>query len=720
MIRFLKISLILLVTTLNLITGQIESRVGSVSDYKIDKWYDIRIDSQVLATLTGLDQPKDGSFQFAVPVPVGLNPGNSGNIVQKGNETVWILGIRSKDAKSLNLILEPFNIPRGSYVYIYNSSKETIRGAFTDANNSSSGILATMPVEGEEIILEYHIPQGIEWKSTLGVSQVSHDYLGILGNSKNKDGRYNLSQACNIDINCPEGVPYSTEKRSVCRMIIRGVELCSGVLLNNTNQENTPLLLTAQHCIVNQNDADKTIFVFGYESPWCDGPDGRVTHSISGALLRSTNPDIDFSLVQLNTFPPIAYKPYFAGWDVSGNIPAHTISIHHPLGDVKKISIDNQPPVSGTFTGMPANSSWRILQWEGGTTEGGSSGAPLFDQNKRVAGILTGGEAICGRSVNDYFAKLSVLYNYSSLLYQQLKGWIDPAVTGVKQLNGRDPYAPNWLTADTLSNMELSEEPGVTKYSLPGTGYSTGFNSDSLTLYAEYFNNTAGHGISEVWLNLAKVNAVSTLDSVRVYVFADGAVPGTVLASQKIFIKEAKDSFILKLDFVNTVQVPGNFYIGWKIWYGNNALSESRQFAVFHSPDRIIPEKNTAWFNAGSGWKKFTEHPFQPMSVSLDVKVITLANWVINNIEDRRESDPLFHIYPNPASEMLVISSETELHDISVRIMDLTGNQLGLSRSYSIFQGEITLNIADLKPGMYLVNIYSAGIFETHKVLISR
>ena len=45
-----------------------------------------------------------------------------------------------------------------------------------------------------------------------------------------KDNRYNSSQPCNIDINCPEGTPYSVEKRSVCRLMINGIELCSGVL----------------------------------------------------------------------------------------------------------------------------------------------------------------------------------------------------------------------------------------------------------------------------------------------------------------------------------------------------------------------------------------------------------------------------------------------------------------------------------------------------------
>ena len=368
---------------------------------------------------------------------------------------------------------------------------------------------------------------------------------------------------------------------------------------------------------------------------------------------------------------------------------------------------------------MPIHSG-KILQWNEGTTEGGSSGCPLFDQNKRVVGILTGGEAVCGRSINDYFAKLSVIYNISSLLWEQLKGWIDPAVSGVKKLNGRDPYAPDLLTTDTLSNIGPGDTLTLTKYPLTGQGYSTGYNSDSLVMYAEYFQNPAGHEISEVWLNIAKANSVSANDSIRVFVFGDGPAPGNILASQKIFIWEAKDSFRLKLDFNNTVPVSGNFYIGWKIWYFNKALSETRQFAIYHSPDRVVPDENTAWFNDGSGWKKFLQHPFAPMSVSLDVKVITIANSVVNNIPENRMPVPEFLVFPNPAADKINIFSNSVVHEISIRIMNITGSVLQMSKIINRFPGEVTFDVSALKPGFYLINLYSEGFSETYKVLINR
>jgi lysyl endopeptidase len=714
------ISFILFFFLVGIANAQMEYSTGSIGNYKIDTWYEIKLDGQVLDRMAGLNQPKEGGLQFAVPVPVTLNPANSGSWHDNGKELVWVLGIRSKEARSLNLILEPFNIPQGAYVYIYDSSKKVIRGSFTESNNSPSGILPTMPVPGEELILEYHIPAGTRWENTLGVSQVAHDFLGVFGSDGKKDNRFGLSQPCNIDINCPDGDPYQTEKRSVCRIIVRGVELCSGVLLNNTNQQNRALFITANHCIVDQNDADKTIFVFGYESPWCKGPDGSVAHSITGSTLKSTNATVDFSIVELLTFPPFVYRPYLAGWDVSGAVPSGTAAIHHPMGDVKKISIDVNSPVTATFTNMPANSSWQILQWEKGTTEGGSSGGPLFDQNKRVVGILTGGEAVCGRSVNDYFAKLSFSYNYSSILWQQVKGWIDPAVSGALQLNGRDPYAQNLLTSDTLSNLAPSEKRIISKYPVTRQGYATGYNSDSLVMYAEYFKSTPGHEISEVWLNAAVVNSISTADSVRVYVLGDGPVPGAVLASQRIFFTQAKDTFLIKLDFNKTVPVNANFYIGWKIWYSNRALTEARQFAVFQSPDRAQAAKNTAWFNNGVTWKPFLQHPSFPMSVSLDVTVIRTATSVLNKVTENKVKMEEFNVYPNPASDWIILSSGKIAGDVSIRIMDQTGTVLKTESIKGRFPGEASIDVSELKPGFYLIELRSEGFTETHKVLINR
>ena len=98
--------------------GQIEFPAGSALFPEIDDWHEIAVDPLEIEILRSLDQPKDQPYRFAIPVPVALTPENAGFIVQRGDETVWIMPLTSKGALSLNLILSPFKLPEGAYIYI--------------------------------------------------------------------------------------------------------------------------------------------------------------------------------------------------------------------------------------------------------------------------------------------------------------------------------------------------------------------------------------------------------------------------------------------------------------------------------------------------------------------------------------------------------------------------------------------------------------------------
>jgi hypothetical protein len=239
-------------------------------------------------------------------------------------------------------------------------------------------------------------------------------------------------------------------------------------------------------------------------------------------------------------------------------------------------------------------------------------------------------------------------------------------------------------------------------------------------MYAEHFTNSASREISEVLINISKANFVLASDSVRIYVFDDGPIPGKILASRRIWMNEVKDTFLLKVDFDKTVPVTGNFYIGWRIWYGSRAILETRQFAVFHSPDRILPALNTGWFHDSSGWKTFLQHPFKPMSVSLDVEVVTVGNSALNEIREIKSPKDEFTVYPNPTNDFIIISSKNEIQEIKFSLTDLAGINIRSGHLVNRFPGDFRWNISDLKPGIYLLNLNNPRISESHKILITR
>jgi hypothetical protein len=187
--------------------------------------------------------------------------------------------------------------------------------------------------------------------------------------------------------------------------------------------------------------------------------------SISGSELLAVGDSIDFSLLELSLVPPENYEAYYAGWDLSDFQTTGTKTIHHPWGDVKKISSDYDAPSKPAQAGdVPYTdlddyhyfSYWWIRGWDEGSTEGGSSGGPLFNADQKVIGCLSGGIAKCGDSIgydyenerviynqafnyDDYYTRLSMSWDYEEEKGNLLKAWLDPGNTGATILDGYKP-----------------------------------------------------------------------------------------------------------------------------------------------------------------------------------------------------------------------------------------------------------------------------------------
>ncbi len=393
---------------------------------------------------------KSGPFRFGFEHDVNLDLNNSGtwSAVKKGR--IWRISLNSVDAFSINVVFSDFNLPKGAHVHIYSSDLKHIVGAYTSFNNNINNTLGTNLVKGDAVIIELFEPLESFGKSRLEISKVVHGYLDINNWFSSK---VNESGACNMDVICNDGIPWSDEIRSVAR-IVNGGGLCTGTLLNNTSEDGTPYFLTANHC--GPTSMGSAVFKFNYDSPTCgsqtiansQNPVGP-NQSINGSSFISSSADSDFGLLELNSVPPVSYNVYYSGWNHANSSPQAGVSIHHPSGDVKKISFDDDPLQSTTYNGTN-NNMWQIETWERSTTtEGGSSGSGLWDENHFLVGQLYGGSAACGNTGSDVYGKFSMSWtgNGSSSSNSRLKDWLDPNNSGVTQLAGLGSNTPT-LTND--------------------------------------------------------------------------------------------------------------------------------------------------------------------------------------------------------------------------------------------------------------------------------
>ena len=90
-------------------------------------------------------------------------------------------------------------------------------------------------------------------------------------------------------------------------------------------------------------------------------------------------------------------------------------------------SFENDPTTTTSYggTNVPGDGTHvRVSDWDDGTTEPGSSGSPLFNQDHQVIGQLHGGGAACGNNKSDWYGKFSTSWTGGDSNSTRLCDWL--------------------------------------------------------------------------------------------------------------------------------------------------------------------------------------------------------------------------------------------------------------------------------------------------------
>ena len=381
-----------------------------------------------------------GPFRYGVQLETSLGLDDAGRWDQEPitGALVWRVEIASPGALSLGVFFDEFELTQGSQLFLYDPEREQVLGAYTARNNNDNGALTIQPVRGDRVVLELVLQaSSVQDLPRLHVGEVIYDYRDVLaelsksalapraglGGVIGGSGGSQRSTACLVDINCPAGAEHQDLKRAVV-MLLGGAGGCSGSILNNTAEDGTPFLYTAQHC----GDMTNAVIIFGYELSGCGSGTSSQSKTLSGATFLAESSFLDSQLYRLAQAPPPSYEPFYAGWNAGGKPEAPTVGISHPSLFPKKIQIDNDP----LFT-LP--NLWQAI-WEVGMIQGGSSGSPLLDVHKRVVGTLSAGVNGCGANTAQY-GRFDKFY-----LQKNLETFLDPRGWGLLAIDGFDPFSP--------------------------------------------------------------------------------------------------------------------------------------------------------------------------------------------------------------------------------------------------------------------------------------
>lgn len=299
----------------------------------------------------------------------------------------------------------------------------------------------------------------------------------ILVLSYNLNAQFGESTSCEKNVFCyPD---WCNQRRSVGLIFIDGNSepFATGFLISNDKGDGKPFFLTAKHVvdlnhnsIFEQNEIEKLEnikIVFNYQFNNCNnsniGTEPSLSEFVIGADIVSysvttTIGGQDWILLELTDDVANTYAAYFSGFNTTDALPESVCMIHHPSGDVKKISFYNDAPEEKIWT-------WLVDEWDVGGAEFGSSGAPVYNNEKLIVGIQS-----ANGDPSDY---CSTVKSYSSLFYKawnnqsntnnQLKHWLNSSPTNgwsLTFISGYDPCKTSINFSDA-NDLHISDNVNI-------------------------------------------------------------------------------------------------------------------------------------------------------------------------------------------------------------------------------------------------------------------
>lgn len=492
---------------------------------RVDTFFPASLDIEALAAEDQLSDQLGLPPRFALPEPAAITPEKHGTWEALGNgDRLWRLRVLARDgATSLNFGFTRFQLPKSARLLIYaTDGSEITPRAFTVDDNEAHGQLWTPVIRATDVIVELTVSAKEVDQVDLTLGSINQGYRGF-----GVPGAYaTRSGSCNLDVQCLDAADaLRSTIRAVGVISTGGSTFCSGSLVNDTANDRRMYFVTANHCTITAGNAASLVVYWNYQNSFCRTPgsaasgaagDGTLTQFHTGSFFRASTTPSDFTLVELDDPPVAAYNHHWAGWNrASGDFACSTATpcaaIHHPSTDEKRLtySLVSTATTSYNNPASPGDGTHIWAKWATdppgpfttpGVTEGGSSGSPLYDPNRRFIGQLHGGPSACGATGNnlsDYYGRFSVSWTGGGTNATRASNWLDAGGTGALTTNGIDnvactpPPNPSGLVTTTLGETSVGLAWTATSGATGYQQHRSTINGGPYTLAGSSIGNTA-------------------------------------------------------------------------------------------------------------------------------------------------------------------------------------------------------------------------------------
>jgi hypothetical protein len=252
-----------------------------------------------------------------------------------------------------------------------------VMGPITHEMMREDGMFYTPPLDGEATILELYEPKSVLGQSQLSIEKVVHGFAKTDDSPANgRTESFGAGLTCQRNTICESN--YTNETNGVIKALYIANPYTASLIHNTGNLSNInsfrPYVLTATHVFGNPSTitfggasivANASVFWFKYYSPQCatnvDPPTSSYFIWSQGASLRAFHVPTDHALMEmrLGSFGQFGFNQqlanngiWYLGWSRFNcglnTSQAPVAGLHHPRGDVQKISL-SRIPVGSNF-----------------------------------------------------------------------------------------------------------------------------------------------------------------------------------------------------------------------------------------------------------------------------------------------------------------------------------------------------------------------------------